>query len=59
MSKDMICGKSFEELSNDELMEYEGGAIWTSLSTTTVSCIAASAVISGGVTLVVSLFAKR
>lgn len=59
MTKKMVCGDSFEELSNDEMMEYEGGAIWTTLSTTTAGCIAASIVVSGGVSLVVTCFSKK
>ena len=31
MNKEFICGKAFEDLTNDEMMEYEGG-IATSLS---------------------------
>ncbi len=56
MDKEMYCGKSFEELSNEEMMEYEGGAATTVLSTTTLPCIGASIVISGGVSLVITLF---
>lgn len=57
MNKEFVCGKAFEDLTNDEMMEFEGGAtVTTFLSTTTLSCIGASIVISGGVSLVVSLF---
>ncbi|MBQ3783094.1 MAG: hypothetical protein II838_06575 [Lachnospiraceae bacterium] len=58
MDKKIICGKSFEELSNEEMMEFEGGAIWTTLSTTTAGCVAASVVVSAGVSLVVTCFGK-
>jgi len=41
MNKENICGKAFEELTNDEMMEVEGG-IATSLSSivnvTTLPC---------------------
>lgn len=56
MKKEMICGSAFEELSNEELSTYEGGAAFTVLSTTTLPCVGASAVISGGVSLVVTVF---
>ena len=57
MNKEFICGKAFEDLTNEEMMEFEGGAtVTTTLSTTTLSCIGASIVISAGVSLVVSLF---
>ena len=59
MTKRMICGEAFEELSNEELYEYEGGAATTFLSTTTVGCLAASIIISGGVSLVITCFSKK
>lgn len=37
MEKKIICGDSFEELTNDEMMELEGG--WTTIFTcTTLPC---------------------
>ncbi len=59
MDKKIICGEAFEELSNAEMMEFEGGAIWTTLSTTTAPCVSGSVVISAGVSLVVSLFRPK
>lgn len=59
INKKVVCGEAFEELSEGEMMEFEGGAIWTSLSTTTAPCISASVVVSGGVSLVVSLFRPK
>lgn len=56
MTKTMICGQAFEELSDEQMFDYEGGAIATTLSTTTLGCVAASIVISGGVSLVVTCF---
>ena len=41
MAKENICGKAFEELTNDEMVEYEGGAIFTTV--TTASCIMSTA----------------
>ena len=37
MEKEIICGKSFEDLSNDEMMEIEGG--WANIFIcTTLPC---------------------
>jgi len=53
MVKENICGKAFEELTEDELMEYEGGAIITvtALPSTTLLCLSISIAVSATVTI--------
>lgn len=48
-----VCGAAFEDHSNEEMLSYDGGAAWTTfLSTTTLPCVGASVIISGGVSLI-------
>lgn len=55
MKKSFPIGCAFEELSEDEMMEVDGaGTITTTLSTTTLFCVGASIIISGGVSLLVT-----
>ncbi|MBQ3783093.1 MAG: hypothetical protein II838_06570 [Lachnospiraceae bacterium] len=42
MEKEIICGKSFEDLSNDEMVEIEGGWACTFVCTTLPCGIGAS-----------------
>lgn len=52
----VVCGAAFEDLEDCEMAEYNGGAVATFLSTTTLPCVSVSVIISGGVSLVVTVF---
>tara|TARA_Y100000588_G_scaffold383795_1_gene473853 strand:- start:591 stop:779 length:189 start_codon:yes stop_codon:yes gene_type:complete len=55
MSKKDILGASFEELGQEEMMELDGGAATTFLSTTTLPCVGGSIIISAGVSLITTI----
>ena len=56
-SCEMVCGAAFEDLSKDEMMEFEGGAASiTALSTTTWACVGVSALVSIAVTVTMIAF---
>ena len=53
MAKENICGKAFEELTEDELMEYDDGAVITVtiLPATTLLCLSISIAVSASVSI--------
>ena len=56
-SYELVCGAAFEDLSQDEMMKFEGGGPGiTVLSTTTWACIGVSALVSAAVTITVAAF---
>lgn len=54
METTLPIGFAFEELTEEEMMEIDGGAWFTVLSTTTLACIGASVVISAGASLLIT-----
>jgi len=54
MSKELICGKAFEELSKDEMIEVEGGAtsvLSPIIAATTLPCGIGASVSAVGVSI--------
>ncbi len=54
-----VCGAAFEDLSSEEMQQYDGGASIATLSTTTWLCIGASLIISGGLTISAAVLSKN
>ncbi|WP_053373634.1 hypothetical protein [Paenibacillus sp. FJAT-27812] len=56
MEQITMVGAAFEDLTESEMMEVDGGAAWTSvLTSTTLACIGASIVIGGAVSLTLTV----
>ena len=53
MAKENICGKAFEELTNDEMMEFEGGLVplVSLLPASTFLCLSISIAVSATVSI--------
>lgn len=55
MEKKLVLGCAFEELSENEMMDIDGGAATTFLSTTTLPCVGASVIVSAGLSLLATV----
>ena len=56
MAKENICGKAFEELTTDEMVEFEGGVtLTTTCCVTSAASIVASVIASVVASIVVTV----
>lgn len=53
MKKEIICGKAFEDLTPEELVEYDGGVVVTvtALPVSTPICLSIAASVSVGLSV--------